>query len=129
MIMTLMAKQKGLSYEQKLINALNNLPNPLEDKKHRIFIYFVNDRARSNEGRFEHITLMRHDLNISDVEKIPRKINKSILKKDGERKNTFNIYIKRNSYGREYIKISLEIDFFKSNSGIVKTIFITTNMK
>ena len=124
-----MAKRKGLSYEQKLINALSKLPNPLEDNKHRIFIFFVNDMARSNESRFEHISLKRHELLPSDIEKINRNINKSILKKDSERKDTFNLYIKRNKYGNKYIKVSLELNFSKSNKANVKTIFITTNMK
>lgn len=124
-----MTKRKGLSNEEKLINALKKIPNPLEDKKHRICICFVNNRARSNESRFEHISMMRHDLRASDIEKISRHINTSIMKKDLERKETFNLYIKRNNYGNEYIKISLELDFAKSNKAVVKTIFITTNMK
>ena len=76
-----MKKKKSVSYEQKIIDVLEKLPNPLEDKKHRIFIYFVNDRARSNEKRFEHISLKRHDLLPSDIEKLPRRIKSSVLKK------------------------------------------------
>ena len=124
-----MAKRKGLSYEEKMIHALSKIPCPLEDKKHRIMIYFVNNRARSNESRFEHISLSRHDLYVGDVRRIVQHINESILKKDPERKNTYNLYIKRNNYGCEFIKISLEIDFTKSNEAIVKTMFITTNIK
>ena len=124
-----MAKRKGLTCEQKLINALKKLPNPLEDKKHRILIHFIDNRARSNESRFEHIISSRHDLQASDIERIGRLINRSTLKKDLERKDTFNLYIKKNSYGNEYIKISLEINFAESNNAFVKTIFITTNTK
>lgn len=124
-----MAKRKTLSYEEKMINALIKLPNPLEDKKHRINIYFVDNRARSNESRFEHISLLRHDLLPSDIRRIAEQINKSILKKDSERKDTYNLYITRNNYGKEYIKISLELNFKESNNAIVKTIFITKNMK
>ena len=124
-----MAKRKGLSYEEKMIRALNKIPCPLEDKKHRIMIYFVDNRARSNESRFEHISLSRHDLNTSDIKRIIEHINDSILKKDLERKDTYNLYIKRNNYGCEYIKISLEIDFAKSNEAIVKTMFITRDIK
>ena len=92
-----MAKRKGLSYEEKLINSLKKLPNPLEDKRHNLKIYFNDDRARSNQSRFEHIIDDRHGLLASDIERIPRYIKQSKLKKDSERKNTFNLFIKRNS--------------------------------
>lgn len=124
-----MAKRKGLSNEQKLINAIKLLPNPIIDNKHRINIFFINDRARSNESRFEHIVLGRHELLPSDIKRIPERINKSILMKDGERANTFNLYIKRNNYNNEYIKISLFIDFTISNDAYVKTMFITKVLK
>ena len=67
-----MAKRKGLSYEEKLINALRKLPSPLEDKRHNLKIYFDDDRARSNESRFEHIVNQRHGLRPSDIERISR---------------------------------------------------------
>ena len=124
-----MPKRKRLTYEEKMINALNKLSCPLEDRKHRIKIYFVDNQARSNESRFEHISLSRHDLHTSDLKRIVEHINESTLRKDAERKNTYNLYIKRNNYGCEYIKISLEIDFAKSNEATVKTMFITTNVK
>ena len=128
-LMHYMTKKKRLSSEEKIINSLNELPNPLEDRKHRILIYFTNNRARSNETRFEHISLERHILKERDIKRIREKINQSILKKDPERKDTYNIYIKRNNYNDEYIKISLELNFRFSNKGIVKTIFITKNKK
>ena len=124
-----MAKRKGLSYEEKIIKALEELPCPLEDKKHRILIYFINDRAISNKSRFEHISLERHELSTKDFKRMIKKINNSILKKDLERKNTYNLYIKRNNFDDDYIKISLEIDYKKSNKAIVKTMFITKNIK
>ena len=124
-----MAKKKGLSYEERMINALQKIPNPLEDKKHRILLFFEDNRARSNQSRFEHISLSRHDLYLGDIKRIIKHISESIMKKDLERKDTYNLYIKRNNYGNEYIKISLELNFYKSNEAIVKTIFITTNVK
>ena len=128
-IETLMAKKKGLSYEQKMIKALSELPNPIIDNKHRIKIIVEDNKARSNETRFEHISLQRHDLKPADIKRIPEKIKSSDFKKDAERKDTYNIYIKRNNVGKEYIKISLEIDFKKSNEAFVKTIFITNVKK
>lgn len=124
-----MAKRKGLSYEQKMLNALKKLPSPLIDNKHRLKIHFIDDRARSNQGRFDHIIVFRHGLTQSNIERIIEKINNSILKKDPERTDTYNLYIKRNNVGNKYIKMSLYIDFNKSNDAFVKTIFITTNLK
>ena len=124
-----MAKKKGPSYEQKLINALKKLPSPLEDKRHNILIYFDDNRARSNQSRFEHIVSMRHGLKSSDIERIPRYLKTCIFKKEAGRDETYNIYIKRNNYGDEYIKISIRRDSEEPNKATVKTIFITKNMK
>ena len=52
-------------------------------------------------------------------------INQSKLKKDPERKETFNLFIKRNTYNDDYIKISLKYDENKERKAYVKTIFIT----
>ena len=63
-IETLMTKKKGikgLTHEQRLIKALNELPNPIIDSKHRIKIYVEDNRERSNESRFEHIIKDRHE--------------------------------------------------------------------
>ena len=122
-------KQRFLTYEQKMIRALKSLPHPIEDKKHRIKIIFRNDRARSNQSRFEHIIVPRHELLPSDIKQIVKGVNTSILKKDEERTNTYNLFIKRNSFSNEYIKISMEIDFKKSNIAVVKTMFIIKNCK
>ena len=124
-----MAKRKGLSYEQKLINALKKLPNPLEDKRHNLLIHFDDNKARSNQSRFEHIVNVRHGLMPRDIQRIPRHIKKCIFKKETGRKETYNIYIKRNSYTEEYIKISVEIKPETPNDATVKTIFITENIK
>lgn len=124
-----MAKRKGLSYEERMINALRKLPSPLEDKRHNLKIYFDDDRARSNESRFEHIVNQRHGLRPSDIERISRYIKTCIFKKDIERTNTYNIYIKRNSISKEYIKISIRIEPNEPDVATVKTIFITTVVK
>lgn len=124
-----MTKRKGLSYEQKLINALNKLPNPLEDKRHNLMIYFDDNRARSNQSRYEHIVSVKHGLMPRDIQRIPRYIKTCLFKRETGRKDTFNIYIRRNSYTDEYIKISIEIKPNEPNKAIVKTIFITENVK
>ena len=120
-----MAKKKGLSYEQKMINALNKLPNSLHDYRHNIDIYFVNNRARSNQSRFEHIIAYNHGLMPSDIERVARYINTSKLKKDPNRKSTYNLFVKRNSYNNEFIKISINFENKSVRCATVKTIFIT----
>ena len=65
----------------------------------------------------------------SDIERIPKYINESELIMDKERKYTFNLYIKRNNYSNEYIKMSLNLDFSVSNKAKIKTIFITKVIK
>ena len=124
-----MAKKSGVTYEQKLIAALKKLPNPLEDKKHNLKIYFQDNRARSNQSRFDHIVDSRHGLSQSDIERIPRYLKTCIFRKDLERKDTYNIYLKRNHMREEYIKISVKIDPRFPDIAIVKTIFITRVVK
>ena len=124
-----MAKKKGLSYEEKMISALSSLPSPLIDKKHGIVIVLENDRASSNENRIEHIIDSRHDLKPNDIKRIPKRIDEAIFKKDKERKDTYNLYIERNNYRKQYIKISMKIEFEKSNKATIKTIFITDHIK
>ena len=124
-----MSKRKGPSYEQKLINALNKLPSPIIDKRHNLEIHINDNRARSNQSRFEHIVSFRHGLRPRDILRIPRYIKTCLFKKEDGRKDTFNIYIKRNSRTDEYIKISLEIKPENPNVATVKTIFITENIK
>ncbi len=120
-----MTKIKGLSYEQKLIKALRKVPRPLIDKKHNLLIFFNDDRARSNRSRFGHIAELRHGLLPSDIDRIQKHINDSKLKKDKKRTDTFNLFIKRNSYNDEYIQMSLEIEDLNLKIAFVKTIFIT----
>lgn len=124
-----MAKRKGLTYEQKLIDALEKLPSPLIDKRHNLKIYFVDNRARSNQSRFEHIVNQRHGLRPSDLERVNRCIKKCIFRKDLERSETYNIYIRRTNYSDEYIKIGVKIDPSEPEIAMVKTIFITKVIK
>ena len=124
-----MAKKKGLSYEEKMIKALGCIPYPLEDKRHNIFIYLIDNAARSNETRFEHIINKRHELMPSDIKKIPRFIKTALFKIDSERKDTYNYYLLRNHSTNEYIKISVKIEPKEPHKAIVKTIYITKTIK
>ena len=123
-----MAKKK-LSHQEKVINALRSLPVPLVDKKHGIEIYFLDDRARSNQTRFEHIDVKHHGLTDKDIYRIPKKLNDSELRIDKRLKDTYNLFIKRNSYSNECIKIGLDLNFAISNKAKVKTIMIKKNSK
>lgn len=124
-----MARKKCLTNKERIINAITKLPNPLVDKKHRIYVFFIDNRARSNESRFEHIASNRHSLKPCDIKRVYKKINESTLRKDDERKGTYSLYIKRSEKQNEYIKLSLELDFKESNKAIVKTMFITKYIK
>lgn len=125
-----MMKKRLRNYEEKIVEALKKLPNPLEDKKHNLYIYFDNGRARSNESRLEHAADSNHGLTISDIERIPKLIKKGKLRIDKTRQKTFNLYLKRYSYtDRQYIKISLRIEPNYPKEAHLKTIQIVDKVK
>lgn len=113
-----------------MVQELKKLPNPIEDKRHNLYIYFDNNQARSNQTRFQHLFTIRHMLKVNDIRRIKNGIKTCIFRKDLERTDTYNIYIKRFSYSdSEYIKISLQIDPRKPRIANVKTMFITKTIK
>ncbi len=125
-----MARKKKTVYDNNLIDALKKLPLPIVDERHNAIVVLDDDRARSNQGRFEHISRSFHRLTQKDIESIPKGIaTNSKLKKDPVRKNTLNYYFPREGDRGHYIKISVKID--KKNTHIlrIKTIFITTIIK
>lgn len=124
-----MTKIKGLSYETKMINALKALPTPIEDTKHDLLLHFANNRARSNESRYEHILKGSHKLMPRDIKSIPEGIKNSKLKKDKYRKRTFEYILKRNGNKKEYIRICIVLDKNDSHVAFVKTMFISKNDK
>ena len=87
-----MTKKTNGKYDLKLIEALKKLPSQIEDKKHGFIIVVRNDRARSNETRFEHIAKKNHQLKVRDIELIPEGINKyAKFSKSLELKDTYSI--------------------------------------
>lgn len=127
-----MERKKHVSHDQRILNALCKIQSPIVDKRHNLSVYFVNDKVRNNETRFEHISKTSHELQVHDVERIPKQINnpKTKFKRDKEHKDTFNYYIQRYGYSDiEYIKVSVLIDENNSKQGKVKTIFITDKQK
>ena len=124
-----MAKKKGIPYETKIVNALKKLPNPLEDVRHDLLLYFADNRARSNESRYEHIAKESHGLVEKDILYIPKGIKESKLKKDKYRKWTYEYVFKRKGNNKEYVWICIQVDKDDQHAAIVKTIFISKKDK
>ena len=125
-----MTKRPPKFYDpSNLIDAIKKWPMPLEDKKHGYFIY-LEERARSNESRIDHIIEYGHDLKVRDIKLVPQGIKKYFAyKKDKVYKNTYNYYIKRGGHDKGLIKVSIQIDPRNSNYAWIKTIFITYVIK
>ena len=124
-----MAKKNGLSYETKMTNALKNLPNPLEDLRHNLLLYFIDNRARSNETRYEHIIKSSHGLLPKDIKYIPEGIRKAKLRKDKLRKWTYEYIFERKGNKKEFIRICIRLDKNDMYIATVKTIFVSKNDK
>ncbi len=123
-----MRKKRKNGIDPRLIEALKKLPNPLHDERHNLTIYLVDDRARSNESRFEHICQGRHELTVKDIESIPKGIKTAALKTDKNRKDTCSLYLKRRGPGGGFIKICLARQKVWEEVK-VKSIFWTNKMK
>ena len=123
-------KRRQTNYDPKIIEELKKLPNPIHDKKHNWHIYFMNDRARSNQTRFEHISRLVHELTAKDIKSIREELaNSAILKKEKGRRDTFNYYIPRKGNKRQYVKVSIRIVDWKERMAEVKTIVATNKLK
>ena len=123
-------KRNDKIYDQKLIDALQKLPSLIEDKKHGYIIEIKNDRARSNETRFEHIAKRNHELKVRDIEAIPEGIVKYIKHaKREENENTYYYYIKRKGEDRGFIQVAILIDENNPKKARIKTIFIAHRIK
>ena len=125
-----MSKRKPKTYNpEKLIEAINKLPNPMYDQKHDLSIY-IEGRARSNQTRIEHIVEYGHDLKVRDIESIKEGINNYFkYKKDPNRKNTFNYYVLRKGEDKGFVKISIQIDSENNKRAWVKTVYVTYSIK
>lgn len=123
-------KRNDKIYDQKLIDALQKLPSLIEDKKHGYIIELKNDRARSNETRFEHIAKRNHELKVRDIEAIPEGIVKYIkYAKSEDIENTYYYYIKRKGEDRGFIQVAILIDENNPKKARIKTIFIAHRIK
>ena len=117
-------KRNDKIYDLKLIEALKKLPSQIEDKRHGFIIEIKDDRARSNETRFEHIAKKNHELKVRDIEAIPEGIIRYIkYVKSEEMENTFCYYIKRKGEDRGFIQVVILID--EDNPNAVQSKVIT----
>ncbi len=123
-------KRNDKIYDLKLIEALKKLPSQIEDKRHGFIIEIKDDRARSNETRFEHIAKKNHELKVRDIEAIPEGIIRNIkYVKSEEIENTFCYYIKRKGEDRGFIQVVILIDEDNPKKARIKTIFIAHRIK
>ena len=117
-------------YDQKLIDALQKLPSLIEDKKHGYIIEVKNDRARSNETRFEHIAKRNHELKVRDIEAIPEGIKQYVLfTRSKELKDTFYYYINRKGEDKGFIQVAIKLKEGETKIYYIKTIYISYRIK
>ena len=125
-----MTKKKTEIYDAKLIEALKKLPPEIEDKKHGFIIQIRNDKSRSNETRFEHISKKMHELKVRDIESIPDGIKDYVLfTKSKDIKDTYYYYVKRKGKDKGFIQVAILIDKNDKKRAYLKTIFIAYRLK
>lgn len=125
-----MAKKKSIKYDQHLIEALKQLPSTIEDKRHGFIIEIKDDRARSNETRFEHIAKKNHELKVRDIKAIPEGITRYVrFTKSDEIENTYYYFIKRKGDDRGFIQVAVLIDEDNPKLARIKTVFIAHRIK
>ena len=116
--------------DQKIIDALKKLPNCIYDKKHDLKLYLNNNKSRSNETRFEHISKKYHELRVRDIESIPEGINNYIeYVKNKHLKDTYSYLISRQGKDKGFIKVDILVDKFDKKKGYIKTIYVSYRWK
>ena len=125
-----MSKKKPKIYNPiHLIEAIRKWPNPIIDKKHNYAIY-LEEEARTNQTRIQHIVRQDHNLKVRDLENVPNGINDYFeYKADPVYKNTFNYYITRKGEDKGFVKVSVEIDNQDKTKARLKTVFVTYEIK
>ena len=125
-----MAKKTNEKYNLKLIEALKKLPSQIEDKRHGFIIQIRDDKARSNETRFQHIAKKMHELKVRDIESIPGGISNYIkFVKSKDIKDTYYYYIKRKGEDKGFIQVAILLDLNDKKLAYLKTIFIAYRLK
>ena len=112
-----------------LLEAIKKWTIPMHDKKHGYYIH-IEEKARSNQTRVEHIARCGHDLKARDLELVPQGINNYFeYRKDPVYKNTYNYYIPRAGMDKGFIKVSIRICDSDNTYAWIKTIYITYKIK
>lgn len=130
-MMAVMTRRKPrIINNEKIIEAIMELPNPIYDKKHDLYI-FIEGNARSNQTRVEHIAEYNHDLKVRDIKQIPQIISGYYFsyKKDPFKKDTFNYYALRKGRDKGFVKISIQIDASNRKRAWIKTVYTTYLIK
>lgn len=125
-----MSKRKPHVYNPThLLEAIKKWIMPMHDKKHGYDIH-IEEKARSNQTREQHIVRCGHDLKVRDLELVPQGINNYFeYRKDPVYKNTFNYYILRAGMDKGFIKVSIRISDIDNTYAWIKTIYITYKIK
>ena len=125
-----MARKSSEKYDSRIIEALQKLPKQIEDKRHGFVIEVEDDRARSNETRFQHIAKKEHLLKARDIEAIPEGIKNYIkFSKSNELKDTYYYYIKRKFGDKGFIQVAVITKNKDKKKAYIKTAFITYRIK
>ena len=124
-----MARKSSEKYDSRIIEALQKLPKQIEDKRHGFVIEVEDNRARSNETRFQHIARKDHQLKVRDIEAIPEGIKNYIkYSKSKELKDTYCYFIKRKG-AKGFIQLSILVDMYNRKRAFIKTAFIAYRIK
>lgn len=125
-----MAKKANEKYDIKLIETLKKLPPLIEDKRHGFIIQIRDDKARSNETRFQHIAKKMHELKVRDIESIPEGIKNYVrFVKSKQIKDTYYYYIKRKGGDKGFIQVAILVDIHDKKLAYLKTVFIAYRIK
>lgn len=115
-----------LEHDQHIIDALEELPKEIVDRKHNLIICLDNNYSRNNETRFEHIAKKYHELKVRDIKAIPEGIIKYVkFEKSKEHKETFYYFISRKGEDTGFIQVAVKLYEHDKKRAYVKTIYIT----
>ena len=123
-------KRREIKYDQNLIDALKKISFPIYDKKHNLYIYALDNRARSQESRYEHICKSYHELKVRDIENLSSGIKSYMkFKKSAKIKDTFYYYYDRKGESKGFVQVAINLFKNNKNKAYIKTIYIVYRIK
>lgn len=124
-----MSKNKKLTHNEKVIEALKKIKTPIYDKRRNLNIFFK-EHARSNETGVEHISKSYHNLDPSDIELLVKGINKPVFhSKDKRYARTYCYYYRRKHDKKNYVKVVVKVEERDFRVGFISTIHIASKLK